>query len=229
MFLTSRTEAQLKEAAEAITATGGTAAHLAADVSQEGDVEKIVTAAHKAFGRIDILVNNAGIYGPMKPVTELTVEEWDQVLAVNLRSAFLMMRAVLPEMLERKRGVILNISSVSGKGAFGLGAAYGASKAGMLALTRSVAAEVSFQGIRVNALCPGPVEGTAMWDEVGAGLREALQLSEEQLTESTNSLMLQRRPQTPEEIAATALFLCSDDASVITGQAMNADGGMMFY
>lgn len=229
VMLSSRTEAELKAAVAAIQQGGGRAAHLAGDISQEATVARLVEETRQQLGEIDILVNNAGMYGEMKPLGEVTAGEWDRVMSVNLRSAFLLMRAVLPGMVERGRGAVLNISSISGKHAFAYSAAYGASKAGMIALTRTAAAEVSRRNVRVNALCPGPVQGTRMWDKVGAELRKVYQLTEAQLAEQTNAMILQGRPQRPEEVAAAALFLCSDDASAITGQAVNVDGGVVFY
>jgi len=229
LMLASRTEAELKATVETICGAGGRAAYLAGDVSQEAFVTRLVAAARKHWGEIDILVNNAGVYGPLKPLHELALEDWDRVLSVNLRAAFLLTRAVLPAMVARGRGVVLNISSDSGKLAYPLSGGYAASKAGLLALTRTAAADASRHGVRVNALCPGVVQGTRMWEEVGAGLRRAFRLSEEQLAEATRAQILQGRPQTPEQIAAAALFLCSDDASAITGQAINVDGGTVFY
>lgn len=229
VMLASRTEAELKATAETICGAGGRAAYLAGDVSQEAFVTRLVAATRQQWGEIDILVNNAGFYGPLKPLHELALEDWDRVLSVNLRAAFLLTRAVLPAMVARGRGVVLNISSDSGKLAYPLSGGYAASKAGLLALTRTAAADVSRQGVRVNALCPGVVQGTRMWEEVGAGLRQAFHLSEQQLAEATNAQVLQGRPQTPDEIAAAALFLCSDDASGLTGQAVNVDGGTVFY
>lgn len=229
VFLTSRTEKQLEETAHAIQQAGGQAGYEVADVSREDEVARLVKSAEKQFGRIDILVNNAGIHGPVRELQAITPEEWDGVLDTNLRSAYLMTRAVLPGMLARKRGVILNIASVSGKIAEAWGAPYAASKAGMIALTRAVAAEVARDGIRVNALCPGPVRGTAMWHEVGEELARKMKISLEELGKATREAILQGRPQEVEEIAAAALFLCSDEASAITGQALNVDGGIVFY
>ncbi|MFQ5696489.1 MAG: SDR family NAD(P)-dependent oxidoreductase, partial [Terriglobia bacterium] len=196
---------------------------------QQAVVARLVEETRKQWGEPDILVNNAGIYGPVKPLPEFSTEDWDRVMSINLRSAFLLTRAVLPAMVKRGCGVVLNISSISGKHAFALSGAYAASKAGLIALTRTAAAEVSSKGVRVNALCPGPVQGTRMWEEVGAGLQEAFDLTEEQLARETNSSILQGRLQRPEEVAAAAVFLCSDDAGAITGQAVNVDGGYVFY
>ena len=152
-----------------------------------------------------------------------------RLLAINLRSAYLMIRSVLPGMLTRKCGAILNMASVSGKAAYPWSGPYAVSKAGMIALTRVVAAEVARAGIRVNALCPGPVRGTAMWHEIGDALARKMNLSLEKVGEETRAEILQGRPQEVEEVAAAALFLCSDEASAITGQALNVDGGVVFY
>ncbi len=228
VLLNSRTEKELQQTADAIQQAGGRAAFVVGNVAEETTPEMLIATARKQWGQVDILVNNAGIYGSVKPLTELTAQEWDRILAVNLRSAFLLTRAVLPAMVERRRGVILNISSVSGKYAFGLSGAYAASKAGLLALTRTAAAEVGRQGVRVNALCPGPIAGTRMWDELGPALSEKMGISREELEDVVLGSILQGRRQTPEEVAAAAVFLCSDDASAITGQAVNVDGGFVF-
>ncbi len=228
VLLNSRTEKELQQTADAIQQAGGRAAFVVGNVAEETTPEMLIATARKQWGQVDILVNNAGIYGSVKPLTELTAQEWDRILAVNLRSAFLLTRAVLPAMVERRRGVILNISSVSGKYAFGLSGAYAASKAGLLALTRTAAAEVGRQGVRLNALCPGPIAGTRMWDELGPALSEKMGISRQELEDVVLGSILQGRRQTPEEVAAAAVFLCSDDASAITGQAVNVDGGFVF-
>jgi NAD(P)-dependent dehydrogenase (short-subunit alcohol dehydrogenase family) len=132
-------------------------------------------------------------------------------------------------MYERGSGVILNISSLSAKSAFAWGSAYAAAKAGMLGLTRVTAAEAGRKGVRVNAICPGPVTETAMSKELGTVLAKKLGISpREQLDGFLNSL-LQGRAQTAEEIARAALFLCSEQSSAITGQAINVDGGAAFF
>jgi NAD(P)-dependent dehydrogenase (short-subunit alcohol dehydrogenase family) len=229
VVITSRTPGQLEETSRAIRQGGGRVASEVADVSQESEVARVVESAARQFGPIHLLVNNAGMYGPVRELQAITPEEWDQVLGVNLRSAYLMTRAVLPGMLDRRRGVILNISTVSAKHAYPWSGPYAASKAGMIALTRAVAAEVARSGVRVNALCPGPVRGTAMWHEVGHELARKMGITIEELGRQTRESILQGRPQETEEVAAAALFLCSDEASAITGQALNVDGGTVFY
>ncbi len=229
VMVTSRTAAELERVVQEIIHEGGKATSIPGDASRESDVQRIVAATRAQFGPVDVLVNNAGIYGPVDFVENISAQDFDRVLAVNLLSAFLFIRFVLPEMKKRKTGVIINISSVSGKQAYTFNAAYGASKAGLLALTRTVAAEAAVDGVRVNALCPGVIEKTRMYDKLGEKLTAKLGISLEQLDQSTRETILLRRPQLPDEVAGAALFLASDDSSAITGQAINVDGGSVFY
>ena len=229
MFLTARSGAQLAAAEREISGAGGRTAFSVGDLTSEVGCRRVANEARTRFGTISILVNNAGHYGPVLPVEEYPLEEFDKVLAVHLRAAFLLSQLVLPGMYERGGGVILNISSLSAKSAFAWGSAYAAAKAGMLGLTRVTAAEAARKGVRVNALCPGPVTETEMSKELGATLAKRLGVSaEEQLFGFLNGL-LQGRAQTVDEIAQAALFLCSEKASAITGQAINVDGGAAFF
>jgi len=229
VLVAARTAIEIESVAAEITAAGGKGAAVRADVSREEDCQRIVVTAREKFSTVHILVNNAGDYGPVKPVEEITPAEWDQVIAVHLRGAFLLTRLVLPEMYARGSGVILNISSLSAKSAFAWGSPYAAAKAGLLGLTRVTAAEAARRGVRVNAICPGPVPETQMSKELGRVLAERLNVSrQDQLTDFLEGI-LQGRGQTADEIAAAALFLVSDQASAITGQALNVDGGAAFY
>jgi NAD(P)-dependent dehydrogenase (short-subunit alcohol dehydrogenase family) len=229
VFLTARTEKELAAAAKEISVNGGRAAYAAADLAREADCARIVAAAQEKFGAIDILVNNGGHYGPVVPVEEYPLEEFDKVIAVHLRAAFLLSKLVLPGMYARQSGVILNISSLSAKTAYAWGSAYAAAKAGMLGLTRVTAAEGARKGVRVNAICPGPVTETQMSKDLGAVLAKKMGVTaEEQLAGFLNGL-LQGRAQTAEEIARAALFLCSEQSSAMTGQSINVDGGVVFY
>jgi NAD(P)-dependent dehydrogenase (short-subunit alcohol dehydrogenase family) len=229
VFLTARSEKELAATAAKISSSGGRAGYVAADLTLEAQCAHVVAASREKFGRIDILVNNAGHYGPVAPAEEYPLAEFDKVIAVHLRAAFLLSKLVLPEMYARQSGVILNISSLSAKAAYSWGSAYAAAKAGMLGLTRVTAAEGARKGVRVNALCPGPVTETQMSKELGAALAKKLGVSEEeQLTGFLNGL-LQGRAQTAEEIARAALFLCSDQSRAITGQSINVDGGAAFF
>lgn len=237
VFLVARTESELAATVSEINGTSANrksagsplAAYAAADLTHEADCVQAVASAKRQFGRIDILVNNAGHYGPVVPVEDYPLAEFDKVVAVHLRAAFLLSKLVLPDMYGRGAGVILNISSLSAKAAFAWGSAYAAAKAGMLGLTRVTAAEAARKGVRVNALCPGPVTETVMSQELGQMLAKKLGVSPEEQLKGFLGTLLQGRAQTAEEIARAALFLCSEQSSAITGQAINVDGGAAFF
>jgi 3-hydroxybutyrate dehydrogenase len=229
VFLTARTEKELADTAREIASVAGPAGYLTADLAREHHCERVVAAARENFGRVDILVNNAGHYGPVVPVEDYPLAEFDKIIAVHLRAAFLLSKLVLPEMYERKSGVILNVSSVSAKAAYAWGSAYAAAKAGLLGLTRVMAAEAARQGVRVNAICPGPVTETVMSKELGKTLAERLCLTPEEQLKGFLSSLLQGRGQTAAEIAQAALFLCSEMSTAMVGQSINVDGGAVYF
>jgi NAD(P)-dependent dehydrogenase (short-subunit alcohol dehydrogenase family) len=229
VLVAARTESEVRTVVAEIEQSGGRAAFVTGDVSQEADCAHIVATAEAQLGHVSVLVNNAGDYGPVKPVEEITPAEWDRVVAVHLRGAFLLTRLVLPGMYARGSGVILNISSLSAKSAFSWGAPYAAAKAGMLGLTRVAAAEAARRGVRVNAICPGPVTETKMSKDLGAALATRLGVDADAQLAGFLQSILQGRGQTAEEIAAAAAFLASDQASAITGQSINVDGGAAFF
>jgi 3-hydroxybutyrate dehydrogenase len=228
VFLTARTQAELVSTNAEINKFGK-AAFATGDLTSALDCARIVGAARRKFRRVDILVNNAGHYGPIVPIEDYPLAEFDDVVAVHLRAAFLLSKLVLPEMYGRGSGVILNISSLSAKSAFAWGSAYAAAKAGMLGLTRVAAAEAARKGVRVNALCPGPVTETVMSQELGATLAKKMGISQKEQLEGFLNTLLQGRAQTADEIATAALFLCCDQSSAITGQSINVDGGAAFF
>jgi NAD(P)-dependent dehydrogenase (short-subunit alcohol dehydrogenase family) len=228
VFLTARTHAELASTTAEINKSGE-AAFVTADLTRAMECAQVVLAARKKFHHVDILVNNAGHYGPVVPVEEYPLAEFDNVISVHLRAAFLLSQLVLPEMYARGSGVILNISSLSAKSAFPWGSAYAAAKAGMLGLTRVTAAEAARKGVRVNALCPGPVTETVMSKNLGATLAKKMGVSPKKQLQGFLNTLLQGRGQTAEEIAKAALFLCSDQSSAITGQSINVDGGAAFF
>jgi 3-hydroxybutyrate dehydrogenase len=228
VFLTARTRAELASTTTEINHSGK-AAFFTADLTSALDCAQFIGAARKKFRRVDILVNNAGHYGPVVPIEDYPLAEFDKVIAVHLRAAFLLSKLVLPEMYARSSGVILNISSLSAKSAFAWGSAYAAAKAGLLGLTRVTAAEAGRKGVRVNALCPGPVTETVMSQELGATLAKKMGITPKKQLEGFLSTLLQGRAQTVDEIASAALFLCSEHSSAITGQAINVDGGAAFF
>jgi len=221
ILVSSRSSNEIEAVTAEIQKAGGRAKAVAADVSKQAECEKVVRAAREAFGAIDILVNNAGVLGPVAPTEGTTLEEWNEVLAINLTSAFLMSRLVLPEMYERGSGAIVNVSSVAGKVAFPMNSAYATSKAGLLGLTRTLAAEGGRKGVRVNAVGPGPVSDTNMWQDLAGQLGP--------MSAHVADSILRGRLLNTDEVAAVVLFLVSDQAAAITAQTLNVDGGMAFY
>lgn len=196
---------------------------VAADVSKEEDVQRFVVETHNAFGRIDILLNNAGTEGSYSMIKDCPAENLNRVLNVNVKGVFYGMKHVLPYMIEQMQGVILNTASVAGfNGSPGL-APYVASKHAVLGLTKTAAMESAEFGIRVNALCPGPINNRMMRSiEEGAapGHGDAVKQQFEQM-------MPLKRYGESEEVAQLALFLASDMASYITGGSYTIDGGLL--
>jgi NAD(P)-dependent dehydrogenase (short-subunit alcohol dehydrogenase family) len=204
------------ETVELVEDAGGEAAFFEVDVSDEAAVSGLVDAVVEQFGGLDLAHNNAGIEGEAGPVTEQSLENWDRVIDVNLRGVFLCMKHEIPAMRERGGGAIVNTSSVAGL----VGAAnltpYYASKHGVVGLTRSVAVEAAADDIRVNAVCPGVI-ATPMVERFTGGDADVL-------AETVEPQAI-KRPGDPEEVAATIVWLCSEEASFVTGVAMPVDGG----
>lgn len=203
-----------EETAHMIESAGGKALFVRTDVSKGDQVNAMVAKAVDRYGRLDFAFNNAGIGSGGAPITETEEADWDRTIAINLKGVWLCMKHECTQMLRQGGGVIVNTSSmmgmVSGPGI----SAYSASKAGVLGLTRSVALDYARQGIRVNAVCPGSV-WTAMTERPEA--RAAM----ERIAEATPM----GRLGVPNEIADAVVWLCSDQASFITGQAFSIDGG----
>jgi NAD(P)-dependent dehydrogenase (short-subunit alcohol dehydrogenase family) len=184
------------------------------------------------FGQIDILVNNAGV-GNAGLIINHSEEDWEKTMRVNLKGTFLCSRAVAKEMIPRKRGRIVNISSISGKSGEELIGAYCASKFGVIGLTQVLAKELGRYAITVNAVCPGYI-WTPMWESLGQWFKENFpaltQLSPREVFEKrVKSVTPLRRPQEPEDIANLVAFLASEEARNITGQAINVDGGAIMH
>jgi sorbitol-6-phosphate 2-dehydrogenase len=195
-----------------------------ADVSDAAEVKQMVGRVLAEFGAIHILVNNAGIATPAH-ITDLSEEAWDRTMAVNLKSMFLCSKAVAPSMIEGRYGKIVNLSSKSGKkGGLWL-TAYCASKFGVIGFTQSLAFDLAPYGINVNAICPGTVF-TPLWDNV---LKDAyarkLNIGADEVRDYYASKIPLGREVTLEEIGNVVVFLCSDESSYMTGQAINITGG----
>lgn len=205
---TARTTEAIDSVVDQLEQMGVDSLAVTADLSIDDDIQRIADEALSRFGRIDILVNNAAIIHPRIDLVNFDATLWRQVVDVNLTSAALLTKAVLPTMIQNGSGKIINISSIGGrKGGRGR-SAYRVTKAALISLTESVAAEVKEYGIDVNCICPGGVDTE--------GFREAFG---NQGREDNPKLML------PEEIAELALFLCSDASSALTGAAIDAFGG----
>ena len=200
---------------------GGQARAQPADVTKSAEVQAYVKAALDAYGRIDCFFNNAGIEGKVAPTAEFDEAVFDQVIGVNVKGVFLGLRHVLPVMLKQKSGAIVNTASVAGLvGTPGI-SAYVASKHAVIGLTKTAAGEVAREGVRVNAICPGPID-TRMIHSLEAQINPADPASVARRYQATLPL---GRYGTPEEIANVVLFLCSDLASNITGAQYVIDGG----
>ncbi len=202
----------LRQAQAALNQPAETLA-IEADVSDPAAVAAAVAQAQKHFGRLDALVNNAGI-AVFKPILEVSLEDWNRVMAVNLTGPFLMTQAAAPIMRDQGGGAIVNITSISGLRASTLRVAYGTSKAGLAHLTKQQAAELGALNIRVNAIAPGPVD-TAM----------ALAVHTPEIRADYHDHIPLNRYGLETELANTIYFLCSDQAGYVTGQVLAVDGG----
>jgi meso-butanediol dehydrogenase/(S,S)-butanediol dehydrogenase/diacetyl reductase len=222
--VTARTTAELDEVVGGIRSLGGQALAVPADLAQRSAVPAILQAVTAAFGPVEILVNNAGIGSSSnpKPLLHFDDDFWDLSLAVNLTAPYLLSKAVLPSMLARRWGRIINIASVNSRLPSVHAAAYVASKHGVLGLTRALALEVAKDGITVNAICPGPVH-TLMNDRRVAHDAQRRGVSFEEQASSMN--LIGRRLE-PDEIAPVAVYFASDEAAAVTGQGWNICGGI---
>lgn len=196
LAICARTGSEIEETAREIEAAGAECLALECDVSQEEPVLKLIRDVEKHFGRIDVLINNAGVMTRPTPITELEVRKWDYTIAVNLRGPFLVTRAVLPIMIRRKSGSIINVSSSIGRSAYANFAAYAASKWGLEGLTQTVAAEVGARNIRVNSVEPGYV-ATKLTGYSGGN---------------------------PESVTDVFVFLGSDESKNVSGKMLSSSG-----
>lgn len=222
--ITDRTEAALDQLRAEIEAEGGEALAIRCDVSVSEDVEAAVAKTAERFGRIDCAFNNAGVENKAAPVHEITLDEWDRILDINLRGTFVCMKHEIAQMLAQEpvngaRGAIVNIASVSSVRPQPGNAAYVAAKHGVIGLTKTGSVEVAPQGIRVNAVMPGAID-TPM-------LRAALDTTGYREEDFAPALSLLGRFGRPEEVAEASAWLCSDAASYVTGHALAVEAGYL--
>ncbi len=207
-----------------ITSLGVKALSVHCDVSKETEVERMVSAVIEAFGKVDILVNNAGVIS-FAPVVDMSVEQWDSVMAVNLKGPFLCCKFVLPHMMAQNFGKIVNVGSVSGRQGDATAVHYCTSKAGIHMFTDALSKEVAKHNINVNCVAPGTIWGSNMVDwQMGT-----VSSSKEEMRENYLKHIKRRstfgREQTVEDLANTALFLVSEESRNITGYTLYVDGG----
>jgi 3-hydroxybutyrate dehydrogenase len=221
----ARTAAEIDAVAAEARRLGRKAVALACDVTDRARVDASVRAAADALGPVQVLVNNAGIAVSAK-LADLDDDLWERHLRVNLTAAFYCARAVLPGMMAARWGRIVNIASTAARQGFPYVAAYVASKHGLLGLTRALATEVVGHGITVNAICPGYVATDLTW-ESARRIQATTGRSYEDAVAALAAFSPQRRLVEPEEVAALAVLLASDDARGVTAQAWNVDGGLV--
>lgn len=207
---------------DAIQAAGGTAAAFQCDITSREQVDAAVAATIAQLGPIDVLVNNAG-WDVFKPFTKTVPAEWDKLIAINLTGALHMHHAVLPGMVERKTGRIVNVASDAARGGSSGEAVYSACKGGLVALSKTLAREHARQGINVNVVCPGPTD-TALLAGVAEGARDPAKL-----IEAFKSAIPLGRLGQPDDLAGAIAFFASDDASFITGQVISVSGGLTMH
>jgi NAD(P)-dependent dehydrogenase (short-subunit alcohol dehydrogenase family) len=198
-----------------ITEKGGEAVAIAADIGEEGSVQRAIAQVVERFGGLDFALNNAAIPSVNRELTDLTFAEWDRVVRVNLTGTFLCMKHELPELRRRGGGAIVNMASNGGLYAIPHAPAYVASKHGVVGLSKVAAVDYAPENIRVNALCPGPTL-TPMYESVAG---------EPEMMRRQAAITPLGRLADPDEVAAAAVWLCSAEASYVTGIAMSVDGG----
>jgi 3-oxoacyl-[acyl-carrier protein] reductase len=214
VIIVDRLAREAEAAASAIIAAGGKAAAVTADLAQTPDVPRLVHEAAGRYGRIDILVNNAGVLN-RTPTEELTEEQWDRLMAINLKAVFFLTQAVLPVMVRQGSGAIVSLASLAARvGGIAAGVDYATSKAGVVGLTRTLARQYGPKGIRVNAVAPGVImtEMTRPWPE--------------EVRQDFVARTPLKRLGTPEDVARVVAFLAGPDSGFITGATIDVNGGL---
>ncbi len=225
VVVTGRTQATLDETMAAVKAVGGEALALAGDVSDKQHIDKLFALTSSSFGPCSVLIHAAATHGTPMRLVDVSVEEWNHVVNTNLFSSFLVTQAALKQMLPTGRGSIVLVSSAGVLRGFPLAAPYAATKSALLGFARTLAAEVSPEGVRVNVLTPGAMTTTAIFDSAMPGIAKAMGFSEDEMIPLLEGMSAMRRAATVEEMGKTALFLALD-ATAMTGQNLVADCGL---
>jgi NAD(P)-dependent dehydrogenase (short-subunit alcohol dehydrogenase family) len=227
-------DANAQSVVKEVLAMGRKAISMRCDVTKGAEVQATVDRIRKEMGKVDVLVNNAGMASaPGMPFTNNTEDDWDKTYAVNLKSVFLMCKALAPYFIERKAGRIINVASIAGPLAALTMPPYSVAKGGVITFTRVIAKELAPHGVTVNAICPG-VLWTSFWEKLAQHIADtnpgfkgmtARQVFDKRVAD----VIPMKREQTPEDIGHAAVFLASEEARNITGQALNVDGGSVMH
>ncbi|MBI2177348.1 MAG: SDR family oxidoreductase [Candidatus Tectomicrobia bacterium] len=228
VVLAARNRANLEGTARKVAALAGTSLIVPTDVTDEGHARALAEKTLAEYGTVDILVNNSGIAGPTKPVEEVTKEEWEECMGVNVTGMFLCSKHVVPIMKRNRRGRIINVSSVSGKRPLPNRAPYTASKMAVIGFTRTLAFEVGEYGITVNAICPGATEGPRITDVI-ENMAKIGGLSYEEAEKTFTGPAALKSLVRAEDHAALCVFLASDEAAHMTAQDINVTAGLVWY
>jgi len=207
-----------EETLRRVREAGGEAIFVKTDVSSEAEVKALVDRAVATYGKLDCAFNNAGIHKDFVSTVDFTEADWNEMIDVNLKSVWLCMKYEIRQMLRQGKGAIVNTSSAAGLVGAPSNPAYPASKHGVVGITKSTALEFARRGIRVNCVCPGPTR---------TGMNESLVATNPEMVKAMDQKVPMGRIGEPEEVAAAAIFLCSDEASYITGHALPVDGGIV--
>jgi len=228
LVLASRAKADVDETGRMVRDAGAKAIVTYTDVTRWDDVKAMADAARREFGRIDVLVNNAGIAGPVARCEEITEADWDETFAVNVKGPWLCCKAVIPSMKAQRSGRIINIGSVSSKRQLPSRTPYTSGKMALIGFTRTLAWELGEFGITVNIICPGPVPGPR-WDRVVEGMAKVAGITPEEANRTFLAQAALKRLAEPDDIAAMAVFLASDESRNMTGQDINVTAGLIMY
>lgn len=224
----ARREEELARLESEIRDTGGTGVAHVADLSRPEGVESMIETTASRFGGVDVLVNNVGVAGPTAPIEETELVDWESTIATNLTSAFLAVRGAVPSMKRRGGGAIVNIGSILGKAPYAYRSSYGATKMGMIGMTRVLAVELGPDNIRVNTVLPASVAGERV-EEIFAAQAAARGITIEEARRQQLAMSPLRTQVSPESILNVTLFLASEYAQHMTGQDINVTAGVVMY